>query len=98
MAKLTRREFVATAASIGASLVVATSNARASTRRWVERRDLYPEGVASGDPTNESVILWTRRAGVVAAQPIILTVEIAEDEAFQHVVAAASATVSAEAD
>lgn len=28
---------------------------------WRERRDLYPQGVASGDPRPESVILWIRR-------------------------------------
>ena len=35
--------------------------ARATRTGWRERRDLYPEGVASGDPAADSVILWTRR-------------------------------------
>ena len=53
---LTRREFVQLAAAIGASLAWGGA-ARASTTGWHERRDLYPEGVASGDPDPSSVIL-----------------------------------------
>ena len=41
--------------------------------QWPERRDLYPEGVASGDPDPNSVILWTRRpfadAGAAMCSP-----------------------------
>src|SRR3982751_5965338 len=70
---LNRREFVQLAAAMGASLAWGGS-ARASTTAWHERRDLYPEGVASGDPDPSSVILWTRRpfearAGVVGRSP-----------------------------
>jgi len=57
---LNRREFVQLAGAMGASLAWGGS-ARASTTGWHERRDLYPEGVASGDPDPSSVILWTRR-------------------------------------
>jgi alkaline phosphatase D len=46
---LNRREFVQLAAAMGASLAWGGS-ARASTTGCHERRDLYPEGVASGDP------------------------------------------------
>jgi alkaline phosphatase D len=98
MTKVTRREFVAMAAAVGASLAWATPTARASTQRWIERRDVYPEGVASGDPTSESVILWTRRPAAVGAEHAILTVEIAEDKSFSRVVASTTATVSADAD
>lgn len=48
------------------------------------RRDLYPEGVASGDPDSNSVLLWTRRAESGTNLPQQLTVEVAEDEAFRH--------------
>src|SRR5262249_54666266 len=95
---LNRREFVQLAAAMGASLAWGGS-ARASTTDWHERRDLYPEGVASGDPDASSVILWTRRPsrpGVEA--PGLLTVEVAEDDAFRRVVARASAPVSAGSD
>ena len=46
---LSRREFVQLAAAMGASLAWGGA-ASASRTKWRERRDLYPEGVASGDP------------------------------------------------
>ncbi len=93
---LNRREFVQLAAAMGASLAWGGS-ARASTTGWHERRDLYPEGVASGDPDPSSVILWTRRPFESGGRRV-LTVEVAEDDAFRRVVAKASAPVSAESD
>ncbi len=64
----------------------------------MERRDLYPEGVASGDPEPTSVILWTRRPYGDGRARARLQVELAEDEAFDRVVAAAAAVISQEAD
>ena len=81
---LTRREFVQLAAAMGASLAWGGS-ARASTTGWHERRDLYPEGVASGDPDPSSVILWTRRPFESGGRRV-LSVEVAEDDAFRRVV------------
>ena len=93
---VTRREFVRLAAALGASLAWG-GPARASTVAWQERRDLFPEGVASGDPDANSVILWTRRPFASGARHI-LTLEVAEDDAFRRVVAKTSAPVSAESD
>src|SRR4029079_7956580 len=93
---LSRREFVQLAAAMGSSLAWGGS-ARASTTGWHERRDLYPEGVASGDPDPSSVILWTRRP-FESGDRRVLTVEVAEDDAFRQVVARASAPVSAKSD
>jgi len=93
---LNRREFLQLAAAMGASLAWGDS-ARASTTGWHERRDFFPEGVASGDPDPSSVILWTRRPFERGGRRV-LTVEVAEDDAFRRVVAKASAPVSAEYD
>ena len=93
---LSRREFIQVAAALGASLAWG-GNARASRVKWRERRDLYPEGVASGDPDPHSVILWTRRP-FGDGERHMLTVEVAEDEAFRRVIAHAPAPVSAAAD
>src|SRR4051812_2205222 len=93
---LSRRKFIKTAATLGAALAWG-GKARASRVRWQERRDLYPEGVASGDPDPNSVILWTRRP-FESGGGRVLTVEVAEDDAFRRVVAKASSPVSAEAD
>ena len=91
-----RRNFMQAAAAMGASLAWG-GRARASRTSWSERKDLYPEGVASGDPDPHSVILWTRRP-FDDAERHLLTVEVAEDQAFSQVVAHAPAAVSAAAD
>ncbi|HYG28622.1 MAG TPA: alkaline phosphatase D family protein [Allosphingosinicella sp.] len=84
------------AAAMGATLAW-SGPAQAARTRWRERRDLYPEGVASGDPAADSVILWTRRP-FEGAGSASLTVEVATDRAFRRVVATAPAPVSAASD
>jgi alkaline phosphatase D len=93
---LSRRDFMQLAAAMGASLAWGGA-ARASETKWKERRDLFPEGVASGDPDPTSIILWTRRP-FESGDRVLLTVEVAEDEAFQRVVTRTSVPVSAAAD
>jgi alkaline phosphatase D len=93
---ISRRDFIQVAAAMGASLAWAGAEG-ASPTRWRERRDLFPEGVASGDPDPQSVILWTRRP-FDSGERHVLTVEVAADEAFRRIVATAPAPVSASAD
>jgi alkaline phosphatase D len=98
MSQVTRREFIAAAAALGATPVWAgTKRARSQSPPPNERRDLYPEGVASGDPQPDSVLLWTRRPFDTGTDSRLI-VEIAEDDAFKQVIASTSATVSAAAD
>ena len=93
---LSRRDFIQAAAAMGASLAWSGA-AQASQTNWRETRELYPEGVASGDPDPSSIILWTRRP-FAEGDRHMLTVEVAEDEAFRRVVAHSPAPVSAAAD
>src|SRR5574338_520034 len=93
---LSRRDFIQLAAAMGATLAW-VGPVRASQTNWREARNLYPEGVASGDPDPNSVILWTRRP-FNAGDRQNLTVEVAEDEQFRRVVASAPAPVSAASD
>ena len=93
---LSRRDFMQIAAAMGASLAW-VGPARAGRTKWTERRDLFPEGVASGDPDPGSVILWTRRPFDGSGRQL-LTVEVAEDERFRRVVAQSPAPVSTESD
>ncbi len=96
---ISRRDFIHLASAFGATL--AWSGAAGASRiSWRERRDLYPEGVASGDPDSNSVILWTRRPFDKGdkAERQMLRVEVAEDEGFRRVVAQASAPVSPATD
>ena len=60
MDQLSRREFIQTAFALGATAAVARVSGKPSTATWHERRDLFPEGVASAEPTSDSVLLWTR--------------------------------------
>src|SRR5678815_1579095 len=98
MTAVSRRRFLSLATALGASAAWGGSIAAPSRLRWSERRDLFPEGVASGDPQSDSVILWTRRPPAPDGAKPKLTVEVAEDQAFQRVVASAPAAVSAESD
>jgi alkaline phosphatase D len=93
---LSRRDFLQMAAAMGAAFAW-SGPARATRTGWRERRDLYPEGVASGDPAADSVILWTRRP-YESGESAGLTVEVATDQAFRRVVATAPVTVSAASD
>ena len=61
MPTLDRRQFLKLAAALGATLAWGCAPVRPSSSGWRERRDLYPQGVASGDPDDNSVLLWTRR-------------------------------------
>jgi alkaline phosphatase D len=95
---MNRRQFMAAAAATGATLAWSGGAAAPSKSGWRERRDLFPEGVASGDPESESVILWTRRPFGEGRMRAELLVEIAEDEAFGRVVSTAKVPVMAESD
>jgi alkaline phosphatase D len=100
---LTRRTFLAMATALGATAAWGRSFAAKSDIAWRERRDLFPEGVASGDPDSNSVLLWTRRPPIASTasqkfDALRLNVEVAEDEGFSRVVATTTAPVSAASD
>jgi alkaline phosphatase D len=97
MSPFTRREFVAMALALGAEAAWCSPFSKESAVAWTERRDLFPEGVASGDPDSTSVLLWTRHP-VKDATSSKLTVEVAEDVAFKRVIATKSVPILAESD
>src|ERR1700761_1772313 len=90
---MNRRAFIRRAGSVGASVAFGGLHAAPSRVAWKDGRDLFPEGVASGDPDASSVLLWTR-----APHAERLQVEVARDEQFERVVANASTPVAADAD
>jgi alkaline phosphatase D len=88
---LDRRRFLEILAALGASRTVA---ARATDRKV--SFDSYPFtlGVASGYPTPEGFVLWTRLAprpveprGGLAPEPVPIRWEVSEDEKFSRIVA-----------
>ena len=98
MSKLTRRSFVELAIALGATAAWGRPFGTNSKLPWRERRDIFPEGVASGDPDSNSVLLWTRRPPFNGHSADKLNVELAEDESFHQVVATAEAAISEAAD
>jgi alkaline phosphatase D len=95
---LDRRGFLKLAAAMGATLAWSCSTLRPSSSGWRERRDLYPHGVASGDPDANSVLLWTRRPYDDGRKDAKLLVEVAEDPDFLRVIATTAAPILAASD
>jgi alkaline phosphatase D len=107
MTPITRRSFVEMALALGASAAWGNAFALPSRIEWRERRDLYPEGVASADPASDSVMLWTRHPPLTLdptqkeldpTRKEKLDVEVAEDESFRKVIATTTAPISAASD
>ena len=98
MSTITRRSLMEMAAAIGAAAAWGRPSGAPSRTHWRERRDLFPQGVASGDPDSRSVLLWTRCPQAAAHSTVNLNVEVAEDELFTRVVAAGAAPVAAASD
>lgn len=95
---MNRREALKLAAALGASLAWTPRIPRFSFPAWTERRDLFPQGVASGDPHPDSVLIWTRRPPVDGDAASRLTAQVAADVAFHTVVAETTTTLSADSD
>lgn len=69
-----------------------------SAASWRETRARFPEGVASGDPQSDSVILWTRCPATADRPDPQVMVEVAEDQAFKRLVSRAGTQMSAQSD
>jgi alkaline phosphatase D len=94
---LTRRDFIGTGA---AALVAAPAIVRAQSR-W--RANPFSLGVASGDPTPDGFVIWTRLApdpldthGGMGPDTMPVAWEVASDEAFTRIVAKGEAQARAE--
>jgi alkaline phosphatase D len=59
---------------------------------------VYPQGIASGDPKPDSVILWTRAVPRSGSGPVKVICEIATDEAFSDVIGTETVTVDETSD
>ncbi len=94
---MNRRQAMKSAAAFGAALAW-PSFLRGAAVETSERRDLYPQGVASGDPHPDSVVLWTRRPPTPASRANELLLEVAADAGFARIVARGRARISADAD
>ncbi|WP_040795901.1 alkaline phosphatase D family protein [Nocardia higoensis] len=103
---VSRRQLLGYGAA-GSALLLAGASAVSSSRfrapRWSEHP--FTLGVASGDPTPDGFVLWTRLApdplapdghGGMGPQPVTVEFEVAEDAAFTRVVRRGEAVATRE--
>lgn len=95
---LNRRKFLQNSFLAGFAIATTKGWANKVPTAGVERRDLFPQGVASGDPTANSVILWTRRPPINNSVAEKLVVEISTTPDFKKIVAGGTAHISADYD
>ena len=96
----TRRQFLQAASAVGATLALGATRALAKVATWTERREFYPQGVASGDPAPDSVILWTRlqpKPGDPRETHTIF-LEVAKDREFKKIETRAVIPITADTD
>jgi alkaline phosphatase D len=95
--KLSRRGFLRTvvvsagAASLGPSVLGCGDSARPTA-------EVFPQSVASGDPRDTSIVLWTRALPLDEADDAAVTLEVATDEGFGSRVSLSNAQLTARAD
>ncbi|WP_069163615.1 alkaline phosphatase D family protein [Nocardia altamirensis] len=103
---LSRRQLLRVGGAGSAAVLAGAATASSGLFR-VPRWDDYPFslGVASGDPTADGVVLWTRLApdpfapdglGGMPLRPVSVEYEVAHDESFRQVVARGTAVATRE--
>ncbi|WP_226668430.1 alkaline phosphatase D family protein [Microbulbifer aggregans] len=88
MTQFTRRNFIQVALAATGSVAVSTP-LQAMTRPQLPSDVVFEHGVASGDPQQDAVILWTRAtpaAGTEPAGPTRVTWELSSDPEFSEIV------------
>jgi alkaline phosphatase D len=99
MTDINRRQFIRLTSFLASSVFISTSlGGCASTPTPTDVE--FSHGVASGDPTKNAVILWTRAVPLSGQSGSAVTInwEIAIDEAFFDIVRKGSASTSAAKD
>lgn len=90
--KLTRRKALA---GISSTLLLPLVG-HAQQRPWVPMSPNFRHGVASGDPDQESLIIWTRVSDV--ERPVQVDWQVAQDPLFKTVVSRGTVTASVSHD
>jgi alkaline phosphatase D len=84
--KHSRREFLEAAALLGASPLLISMDPLLRLQPQAESRKVFLHGVASGDPLQDRVILWTRVSGIPPSSRPGVRWEIAADQGFRRIV------------
>ncbi len=94
MSEWKRRQFLQIA---GTFMLSAGLPARAAQQATVSPALSFPQGIASGDPQSDSIILWTR-ALIPGQDAVPLVVQLSETDDFTEVLVEAPVTASADND
>ncbi|MSP25048.1 MAG: alkaline phosphatase [Myxococcales bacterium] len=89
--------FTAVAGSLGALGGCAEDEPAGRSTEPADQARVYPQGVASGDPKPDSVILWTRVASADGGA-VEVDYEVATDAAFTAMVTTGKLSATAESD
>ncbi|MEQ1754170.1 MAG: alkaline phosphatase D family protein [Micropepsaceae bacterium] len=100
MVTLHRRDLLKTLAGFaGTYLASAAGPANAAPIALTTGRYRFPQGVASGDPRPDGIVLWTRvEASDLSAEPVNVRVQIARTPDFTQVVLDEMLVATAESD
>ncbi|MGO1328966.1 MAG: PhoD-like phosphatase N-terminal domain-containing protein, partial [Idiomarina loihiensis] len=101
MKQFNRRDFLKLFAATGAAVTVSTAlQGCASIGKSSERSSVkFDHGVASGDPTSNAILLWTRAVPENSAEKqVTLGWELAADENFSNIIRSGTATTGASRD
>lgn len=96
-----RRRFLKFSSALSTGLVISTHLSGCSSKHAVLPTNQvdFTHGVASGDPTQTAVVLWTRAVPAKGErQPVHLVWQLAKDEHFKNLVREGSAQASAATD
>jgi len=94
--KLTRRHLLKTTIASGLAVSPWISQVAAALDN-PERLKRFPHGVASGDPTHTSSVIWTRVSSA-ANSPVLVDWELATDQRFSDVIRQGQIKTDAERD
>jgi alkaline phosphatase D len=82
--KMDRRDFLKTSIAAAGVAVVGIDCSR---QKYLSGEAYFPQSVASGDPKNESVILWTRVEDATrSTSDVVVNLEMATDESFTELI------------
>lgn len=96
---LTRRRFVLSMLAMsGTAFVHACTPFRGTGPAGPSGRYRFPQGLASGDPTPSSIVLWTRVEPVSGRGAVDVVAQLGRDETFSSVVAEREIRIDARSD
>jgi alkaline phosphatase D len=96
---ITRREAIASMLAMGGTFLIAAHAPTAGTGpRGALGRVVFPNGVASGDPTQNGVVLWTRAVPIDTSESASVTAQVSRSPDFEVVVAQRTVEASPRSD